>query len=209
MPRYCGAEEGNAQFFPFNHEELRYSGGIHPIHHQYVCGACGIPTNGRVVCAMVREGKSAEILWCVCACAQCEPAILIYDAANEMLTQLPIAKEFKSRGAWPVDLASLYDEAATAYGAGAFTACAMVCRKLLMVTACNKGETDGKRFVEYVQFITDKILQFPDAKAPITKIKDIGNDANHDASLVNKADAERAMKIVTYMLDMIYSLPAA
>ncbi len=85
----------------------------------------------------------------------------------------------------------------------------MVCRKLLMVTACMKGETDGKRFVEYVQYITDKVLQYPDAKAPITRIKDIGNDANHDASLVNEADAKRAIQIVTYMLDTIYSLPAA
>ncbi len=78
-----------------------------------------------------------------------------------------------------------------------------------MVTACNKGEKDGKRFIEYVDYITDTVLKFPEAKNSIAKIKDIGNDANHDATLVSQADAGHAIDIVTYMLNAIYALPGA
>jgi hypothetical protein len=85
----------------------------------------------------------------------------------------------------------------------------MVCRKLLMATACNEGETDGKTFAEYVTYITTTVLSFPRAKAAIDSLRGIGNDANHKVAFVSPDDSKRAMQIVTYMLDTIYSLPAA
>jgi hypothetical protein len=158
---------------------------------------------------MIRENDGAELMWCYCSCEAQEPTILVYEPSGNMLRQIPIAKTFKPDPAWPADLRLLYEEAAKSYGADAFTGCAMICRKLLMVTACQHGEKDGKRFVEYVEYITNGVLQYPKAKDAITRIKDIGNDANHDASLVNQSDAHRAMQIVTYMLNAIYSFPAA
>ena len=70
----------------------------------------------------------------------------------------------------------------------------MVCRKILMVTACEHGEKDGQSFVSYVDFITTNVLQYPNAKSSIDKIRDIGNTATHDATLVNLADAELQWK---------------
>jgi hypothetical protein len=63
--------------------------------------------------------------------------------------------------------------------------------------------------VEYVTYITNTVLTFPKAKDSIDKIRDIGNDANHDVAFVAPDDARRAMQIVTYMLNTIYSLPAS
>ena len=78
-----------------------------------------------------------------------------------------------------------------------------------MSCACDKGAADGKTFTEYVDFITDSVLSYPAAKDAISQLKRIGNDANHKVQFVNKADAERAMKIATYMLTAIYPFPAA
>jgi hypothetical protein len=127
---------------------------------------------------------------------------------DKVVYQTPIAKEFSASDSWPRELGQLYDEAAAAYSAGAHTACAMVCRKLLMTTACKEGDTDGKSFVSYVNYITDSVLTFPKAKAAIEKIKNIGNEANHHVAFVSPDDSRKALTIITYMLNAIYSLPA-
>jgi hypothetical protein len=110
---------------------------------------------------------------------------------------------------WPAELEQLYSVASKTFASGAYTACAMVCRKLLMVCACQEGAKDGLKFVEYVKHITDEVLTFPQAKDPIDKIRHIGNDANHTIKFVTREDANRAMSIITYTLNTIYSLPSS
>jgi len=123
--------------------------------------------------------------------------------------QLPISCEFHSNSKWPPELAKLYDEAATAYAAGAFTASSMVCRKVLMSCACHEGDTDGKKFVDYVDYVTNTVLTFPKAKDAIDAIRTIGNEANHGVQFVEQDAAKRSLQIVTYMLNTIYTFPSA
>jgi hypothetical protein len=85
----------------------------------------------------------------------------------------------------------------------------MLCRKALMVCAVAEGAADGAHFVTYVDYIATNILSFPKARSAIDAIRSIGNDANHDVAFVTEADANRSMVIVRYMLDTIYSFPAA
>lgn len=85
----------------------------------------------------------------------------------------------------------------------------MICRKILMVCACHKGAGENKSFASYVDYITTTVLQYPDAVRAINAIRDIGNDANHEVKMVGADDAKRSMKIVTYMLNTIYSFPVA
>ena len=182
--------------------------GLAVKHRTYPCGACGKTTNGRVLCEATRRSDSAHISWCWCSCDNAEPTVIV-EKEGRVITQLPNARDFSRSPDWPTNLAELYDEAAKSYAAGAYTATTMVCRKLLMAIACDKGETDGKKFTEYVDHITNKVLVFPDAKTPIDAIRTIGNEATHEVKIVNQPDATRAMKIVTYTLNTIYSLPAA
>jgi hypothetical protein len=180
--------------------------GLAPKYRNYHCGACGQSTNGRIVCDLQRP-DGAKVCWCLCSCDKSEPSIIIEKGGA--VVQIPIAQEFASRPEWPAELSRLFDEAARSYGAGAFTATALVCRKVLMACACQEGDTDGKQFVTYVDYITNTVLTFPKAKTAIDAIRTIGNDANHDVKFVSQADARRAMEIVTYLLNTVYSLPAA
>lgn len=134
---------------------------------------------------------------------------MIIERDGEVIAQYPTSKEFHVGPNWPTDLANLYEEASRTFAASAHTACAMVCRKLLMATACENGDDDGKKFVQYVDYITDKVLTFPKARDAIKKIKDVGNEANHEIAFVAEVDARRSMQIVTYMLNTIYSLPSS
>jgi len=198
------------KFYPMSaaeHQEVSKN-GVNPKHIQYVCGACAQSTNGRVVAEIQRPSDGATVSWCVCTCPKQEPAVLV-ERAGEVITQLPEASEFVVGDNWPPELAQLYEEAAKSYAAGAYTSATMVCRKLLMVCACQEGATDGKSFTEYVSHITDTVLTFPKAKDAIDKIRKIGNDANHSVRFVGRDDAKRALSIVTYMLNSMYSLPSA
>jgi len=195
LPQQLGGTQAARQF------------GFRPKYRDFQCGACGTKTAGRVLCDVERSDGST-ILWCQCSCDKKEPTIIV-EQAGSVVSQLPMIKEFAVSDSWPPELAKLYEEAARSLSAGACTACAMVCRKLLMSTACHEGDDDGKSFVDYVKYITDKILTFPKAKDSIDKIRGIGNEANHNVSFVTPDDARRAMQIVTYMLNTIYSLPAA
>lgn len=179
-----------------------------PRHITYVCGVCGNNTNGRIICDMLRMHDNAIVSWCVCTCEKLEPSILI-EKDGQMITQLPNACEFKCQSEWPPELSALFSEAIKAYAAGAFTACTMVCRKLLMSCACHKGADDDKKFAYYVEYITNQVLTYPPAQKAIDAIREIGNEANHEIAFVGADDAKRAMKIVTYMLNTIYSFPAA
>lgn len=202
----------DVQFFPLTANELMKAQqqGIQPRHKTYSCGAseCGKTTNGRVMASMKRESDGATIHWLVCSCPKEEPTIQV-ERGGAMVTQIPEAREFQAGEKWPPELEQLFEEASKAYAAGAYTAASMVCRKLLMACACHEGDTDGKNFTDYVDYIINTVLTFPKAKDSIDKIRGIGNEANHKIKFVSRDDARRALSIITYMLTTIYSLPSA
>lgn len=178
---------------------------LDPLHRNYDCGSCGRATCGCVVADLPRNDGSV-LYWCYCSCPRQEPAVLL-ENKGVMIAQYPEIREFHPAISWPGPLAKLYDEAAKAYSAGAYTAAAMVCRKVLMAVACHEGDGEGKSFTAYVDYITSTVLVFPKAKPAIDAIRDIGNDANHEIDFVVKDDAKRAMQIVVYLLNAVYSMP--
>jgi Domain of unknown function (DUF4145) len=182
-----------------------------PVSVPYKCHGCQLKVQGRILAAMnfqdQENKKVGQVCWCICyECSQ--PTILIRDGRQFVTAQHPCPLEFSSDKRWPADLIHLFDEASTAFSAGAFTACAMVCRKMLMVCAWDRGETDPKKnFAQNVDYICDSVLSYPAAKKSITSIRNIGNEANHKVDFVTKENARRSMEIISYMLNMIYCVP--
>lgn len=201
------ARANEVEFYPATFEERQgvHDRGLKPEYFKYACAGCGSITQARIV-ASARRRDATTNLWCLCNCG--EPTCLVRSDRG-VLSQSPSPLVFAAGKDWPEDLAKLYDEAAVTYSAGAYTAASMVCRKVLMACACEEGEADGKSFLEYVDFISGKVLTFPKAKTAIDKIRGIGNDANHEIAFVSRGDATTSLRIVKYMLDTIYSLPAA
>lgn len=195
------------RFYPTTSEEVEAAAKIAPKHRNFQCGACGNSVTGRVMAYARRHLDGAELSWCICSCEREEPTILI-DQCGAM-SQVPQACELRPDPKWPDDLRRLFEEASRAFTAGACTASAMASRKLLMTCACHEGDTDGKKFVEYVDYITGRVLNFPKARSAIDKIRKIGNEANHEIAFVSREDAKLALEIVSYMLNTIYSLPSA
>src|SRR5262249_33839776 len=81
-------------FYAITGEEAGNAHNIRPNHVQYLCGACGSATNGRVVCDMVRK-DGATVVWAMCSCSRSEPTVIVM-RGKDLIQQLPISCEFAS-----------------------------------------------------------------------------------------------------------------
>ncbi len=107
----------------------------------------------------------------------------------------------------PSDLASLFNEARAAAGAGAYTAAVLTCRKILMHIAVEVGDKPGKTFLDYVNYLASNGYIPPNGKGWVDYIRTRGNEANHEIVIMGKDDALSLLTFVQMLLRFIYELP--
>ena len=111
--------------------------------------------------------------------------------------------------ALPNDVSALYSEARKALAGGAPSAAVMVCRKILMHVAVEKGADENKRFVEYVDYLSTKGWVPPVSGGEVLKfIKNQGNDENHRIQTSTSENAEALIKLMERFLGWVYEVPA-
>jgi hypothetical protein len=104
----------------------------------------------------------------------------------------------------PAGIKELYGEARRATGASCFTAAVLSGRKILMHVAVQKGAAAGDKFVKYVEYLADKNYIPPDAKAWVDHIRTKSNEANHDISIMGRADAEELLAFTEMLFKVIF-----
>ena len=107
----------------------------------------------------------------------------------------------------PQEVADLYKEARICTGANAFTAAVLACRKILMHIAVEKGDKEGKGFLNYIEYLSDKGYVPPDGKHWVDHIRQKGNEANHEIVLMKSEDAEDLITFIEMLLKFIYEFP--
>lgn len=109
----------------------------------------------------------------------------------------------------PEDLAALYSEARMSTGVGANTAAVMVCRKMLMNIAADKGADDKAldSFLGSVEYLAAEGYVPPGGMAWVEYVRKRGNEANHKIELMKAEDAEALVRFVEMLLRFIYEFP--
>ncbi len=107
----------------------------------------------------------------------------------------------------PKDVAALRTEARSAFGGSAYTASVMTCRKILMHVAVEQKADAGERFAYYVKFLHEKHWIPPGAKAWVDKIRTVANEANHEITIMGRADAVALLYLTDMLLQHVYELP--
>ena len=107
----------------------------------------------------------------------------------------------------PGEINKLYNEARACTGVSVFTAAVMACRKILMHIAVDKGAEEGKRFIEYVQYLSDNHYVPPGGKDWVDHIRNKGNEANHEIAIMSKDDALDLITFSEMLLKFIYEFP--
>ena len=108
----------------------------------------------------------------------------------------------------PVDIGALYDEARVCCSSSAYTGAVLLLRKLLVNIAVNKGAPENKKFIEYVEFLSDKGYVPPDGKGWVDHIRQKGNEATHEIKLMGQTDAEELITFSQMLLKFIYEFPS-
>lgn len=102
----------------------------------------------------------------------------------------------------------LYDEARRCIGANAPTSAILACRKLLMHIAVEKGAGENLKFIEYVEYLSDKGYIPPDSKEWVDEIREKGNEATHEIVIMSDAEAKDLLQLTEMLLKIIYQFPA-
>lgn len=106
------------------------------------------------------------------------------------------------------EIESLYNEARRCTGVRAYTAAVLACRKLLMNIAVQKGADEGKRFIEYVEYLADRGYVPPNGKGWVDHIRKKGNEATHEIALMDEDDAKDLITFIEMLLKFIYEFPS-
>jgi len=106
------------------------------------------------------------------------------------------------------EIESLYNEARKCTSVQAYTAAVLACRKLLMNIAVQQGAKEGKRFIEYVQYLADEGYVPPNGKEWVDHIRKKGNEATHEIALMNEGDAKDLITFIEMLLKFIYEFPS-
>lgn len=107
----------------------------------------------------------------------------------------------------PDDIEGAYKEARNCFSVNAYTSAVLCCRKILMYVACEKGAKEGKKFIEYVNYLNDEGFIPPDGKGWVDKIRTFGNDATHKLDTRSEEDAKLAINFTGMLLKFIYEMP--
>ncbi|MDI3511354.1 MAG: hypothetical protein PWQ61_2119 [Betaproteobacteria bacterium] len=108
----------------------------------------------------------------------------------------------------PANLDALYQEARRSTGQNCFTGAVLLCRKMLMNIAVQQGAAEGLKFIEYVNYISDKGYVPPNGKHWVDHIRKKGNEATHEIAVMTEQDARELISFVEMLLRFIYEFPS-
>jgi len=102
----------------------------------------------------------------------------------------------------------VYDEARRAMSVNAFTVAAMACRKVLMNVAVEEGADENQSFATYVNWLADEGFVPAKGRSWVDRIREKGNEANHEIPDIDRTDAEDVLSFTEMLLKVNYEMPA-
>lgn len=106
----------------------------------------------------------------------------------------------------PPEVLDAYEEARRTAGVNAFTSSELMCRKILMHVAVDKGEPAGKTFAQYLSALENMGYITPPMKVWVDMIRQHGNISTHE---IPPADRDRALMTLEFteqMLRIVYEM---
>ncbi|MFJ5059790.1 DUF4145 domain-containing protein [Streptomyces nigra] len=163
-------------------------------YESITCGHCGEKVVGCVVAALYTFAATQWI-----RCPSCGAGSVIHQNV-----QYPGPKTGGDVAALPEDVHRAYEEARACASVNAFTAAEVMCRKILMHVAVDKGAEENKSFAYYIQYLSENGYVTPPMTPWVDAIRKNGNVAVHD---IPATDEERAIGTLIFteqLLRLVY-----
>ena len=175
---------------------------------KYTCGYCGQPLSsdkGYVAKVFSDSGADIRKTGYICICHNCSKPTFI-DENNRQTPGHNFGNDVKHID--NQDIKSLYEEARKCYSVNSFTSVILSCRKLLMHIAVEKGAGENLKFIQYVEYLSEKNYIPPDAKGWVDHIREKGNEANHEIVIMKEEDAKDLLAFIEMLLKLVYEFPS-
>ena len=82
----------------------------------------------------------------------------------------------------------------------------MIARKILMHVAVEEKAAPNLKFIEYVDYLSINNFVPPKGRDWVNKIKDKGNEANHELQAMSADDAKEIMHLTEMLLRFNYEM---
>jgi len=181
------------------HKSIGHSdGSTNDSWYPYKCATCERDISGAVVAFASSGGHTVRWL----QCTHCG------DGAVQRIDEniYPgVAFGIKLDGL-PEDVELAYKEARNCMAVDAYGACELVCRKILMCVAVEKGAKEGESFSSYLKYLGDKGFITDAMMGWVGIIKENGNKATHKIEKVDKGRAESTIMFTAELLRIVYEM---
>jgi len=166
--------------------------------YPYKCARCERDVSGAVVAYTSSEGDTVRWLQCtICG-----------DGAVQRIDKniYPgVAFGVKLEGL-PEEVELAYTEARNCMAVDAYVACELICRKILMCVAVEKGAKEGESFSSYLTYLSGKGFITDAMMGWVEIIKKNGNKATHKIERVDKERAESTIMFTAELLRIVYEM---
>jgi hypothetical protein len=161
---------------------------------EYQCGHCDAKVSGAVV------AYHENIKWVLCPnCGN--GSVLDYNGNIH-----PGVAFGPHIAGLPNDINEAYEEARRSMSASAFTGSELICRKILMYVAVEKGAKEGESFTFYLDHLEKEGYITPPMKAWVDLIRKHGNIAAHILEKPNQNRAESTLMFTAELLRIVYEM---
>lgn len=178
--------------------------------YSYKCGFCDENVSGYVHIVYMSDdsppdiSRPEKILIRYILCPTCAHASIWHKDTNEIIPSSNPGK--KIEGLSPI-VESVYEEARKCFSVGAYTANELLCRKLIMNIAVDKGAQENQSFKHYIEYLEQENFITSMIKNWADRIRDNGNEATHEIDTPNKKRAKSTFLFTIQLLTIIYEMP--
>lgn len=180
-------------------DDLEYYASGNPRWETYTCPYCARDVTGAVVASYAAPGLGPWCLWL--RCPRCGKGAVLEEGI--LHPSAPFGPDIEGL---PVQVAEAYDEARNCIGAGAYTAAELICRKILMYVAVDKGADAGKPFTTYLDHLEKAGYLAPAMKGWVDLIRQHGNLATHELPAPDQQEAESTVMFTAELLRLVYEM---
>lgn len=165
----------------------------------FVCCNCGkeIAVNqGYIGHSPLDPSRHCSIYICHYCCTP-----NLFDAFGYQYVEPKIGKEIANL---PENVSNLYNEVRACLQAGAFTAAAMLMRRMLMDIAVAEGIKDCHTFAQYVDALCKEGIVPKKARHLAEAVRKLGNDVNHELQTAKPEETYVLFKFIEMLLEVNY-----
>lgn len=168
----------------------------------YVCGYCGTKVSGAVVARYDWKDNASNYYfnkWLLCPnCTK--PSAKIN---STVFPGTPFGPHIQGL---PADVEQSYSEARRCMEVNAYTAAELICRKILMHVAADKGAKEGETFAAYLSYLENNGYVTPPMKGWVDLIRQHGNKSTHKLDSPEKERAQSTVMFTAELLRLVYEM---